>query len=42
MHDVATCCLIAVLAFIFGVTTAMLIKTIHLETKEHERDDDSV
>ena len=42
MHDVATCCLIAVLAFIFGVTTAMLVKTLHLGTKEHDRDDDAV
>lgn len=39
MHDLTSCWLIAVLAFIFGVVAALLVKTMRTETKEHERND---
>ena len=39
MHELLTCCLIAVLAFLFGVVAAMLVKTLHMETKQHGRND---
>lgn len=39
MHDLVSCWLIAVLAFIFGMVAALLVKTMRMETREHERDD---
>ena len=39
MHELLTCCLIAVLAFLFGVVAALLVKTLHMETKQHGRND---
>ena len=37
MSETLVCVLVALLAFLFGMIAAILVKTIHLETKEHAR-----
>lgn len=38
MSETVVCLLVAALAFGFGILAALLIKTIHQERKEDERD----
>lgn len=38
MSETLVCVLVALLAFVFGMIAAILVKTIHLEKKEHDRD----
>ena len=38
MSETLVCVLVALLAFLFGMIVAILVKTIHLEKKEHDRD----
>ncbi len=38
MSETLVCVLVALLAFLFGMIAAVLVKTIHLEKKEHDRD----
>ncbi|MDY2656445.1 MAG: hypothetical protein SOV75_05460 [Candidatus Limiplasma sp.] len=38
MSETLVCVLVALLAFAFGMIAAVLVKTIHLEKKEHDRD----
>ncbi len=38
MSETLVCVLVALLAFLFGMIAAILVKTIHLEKKEHDRD----
>ena len=37
VSETLVCVLVALLAFLFGMIAAILVKTIHLEKKEHER-----
>ena len=37
MSETLVCVLVALLAFAFGMLAAILVKTVHLEKKEHER-----
>ncbi len=36
MHETMVCVLVGALAFVCGVVATLLVKTIHLEKKEHE------
>lgn len=38
MSETLVCVLVALLAFLFGMIAAILVKTIHLEKKKHDRD----
>jgi len=38
VSETLVCVLVALLAFLFGMIAAVLVKTIHLEKKEHDRD----
>ena len=37
MSETLVCVLVALLAFVSGMVAAILVKTVHLEKKEHER-----
>ena len=37
MSETLVCVLVALLAFVCGMFAAILVKTVHLEKKEHER-----
>ena len=37
MSETLVCVLVALLAFVCGMVAAILVKTVHLEKKEHER-----
>ena len=37
MGETLVCVLVALLAFVCGMVAAILVKTVHLEKKEHDR-----